>query len=403
MRKTVTILAVLVACLLTGGGLLRLSGITPGLAATPSYQTAMVTRGDVEETVMAEGQLKPERLVAVGAQVSGRITSLAVELGQQVKQGDLIAEIDSVTQENALRTAQSSLANYQAQKAERQAALDLAEKTLSRQQRLLKTNTTAHSDYDSAAEEVAAAKAQIDALDAQIDGAQVAIETAQANLAYTRITAPSDGTVLAIVNQAGQTVNAAQSSPTIVVLGQLDRMSVHAQISEADITKVAPGQKVRFHLLGDTARTYESVLGDIAPAPQSIVSDSAIDADSTSDSTSEAVYYTGLIPVENPDGKLRTYMTAQVSIILGAAKDALTIPSAALVAGADGQQVRVLGLNGKVETRQVSIGLNDKVLAEVLSGLTEGEQVVTGEASATTTPATAGPGGMMGGPPPMGG
>ena len=75
MRKTVTILAVLIACLLAGGALLRLSGITPGQAATPSYQTAMVTRGDVEETVMAEGQLKPQRLVAVGAQVSGRITS----------------------------------------------------------------------------------------------------------------------------------------------------------------------------------------------------------------------------------------------------------------------------------------------------------------------------------------
>jgi len=403
MRRT-AILALVVTALLLGAALLRGAGILPGHAATPSFMTASVSRGNVEVTVMAEGQLKPQQLVAVGAQVSGRITSLAVTLGQQVKKGDLIAEIDSVTQENALRTAKATLANYQAQKAERQAVLDLAQKTLARQEKLLKSNTTAHADYDTAQQDVAVAKAQIDALDAQIASAEVAIETAEANLDYTRITAPSDGTVLAIVNQAGQTVNAVQSSPTIVVLGQLDRMSVHAQISEADIARVAPGQKVRFSLLGDSARSYDSTLEEIAPAPESIVNDSAIDADSTSDSSSEAVYYIGLIPVENADGRLRTYMTAQVSIILGEARDALTIPSAALgTASAEGlYPVRLLTSSGQVETRNVSIGLNDKVMAEVVGGLSEGDRVITGEAGATAqTAASSGP--SMMGPPPMGG
>jgi len=403
MRRT-AILALVVMALLLGAALLRGAGILPGHAATPSFMTASVSRGNVEVTVMAEGQLKPQQLVAVGAQVSGRITSLAVTLGQQVKKGDLIAEIDSVTQENALRTAKATLANYQAQKAERQAVLDLAQKTLARQEKLLKSNTTAHADYDTAQQDVAVAKAQIDALDAQIASAEVAIETAEANLDYTRITAPSDGTVLAIVNQAGQTVNAVQSSPTIVVLGQLDRMSVHAQISEADIARVAPGQKVRFSLLGDSARSYDSTLEEIAPAPESIVNDSAIDADSTSDSSSEAVYYIGLIPVDNADGRLRTYMTAQVSIILGEARDALTIPSAALgTASAEGlYPVRILTSSGQVETRNVSIGLNDKVMAEVVGGLSEGDRVITGEAGATAqTAASSGP--SMMGPPPMGG
>ncbi|HWL56799.1 MAG TPA: efflux RND transporter periplasmic adaptor subunit [Paracoccus sp. (in: a-proteobacteria)] len=403
MPRTATILLVVLALLL-GAFALRGAGLLPGHAATPGYQTASVTRGDVEVTVMAEGQLKPQQLVAVGAQVSGRITSLAVTLGQQVKQGDLIAEIDSVTQENALRTAKATLANYQAQKAERQAVLELAQKTLARQEKLLKTNAAARTDYDTAEQDVAVAVAQIAALDAQIASAEVAIETAEANLDYTRITAPSDGTVLAIVNQAGQTVNAVQSSPTIVVLGQLDRMSVHAQISEADIARVAPGQKVRFSLLGDSARSYASTLEEIAPAPESIVNDSAIDADSTSDSSSEAVYYIGLIPVDNADGRLRTYMTAQVSIILGEARDALTIPSAALgTAGAEGlYPVRVLTSAGQVETRNVSIGLNDKVMAEVVGGLSEGDRVITGEASATAqTAASSGP--SMMGPPPMGG
>ncbi|MGA0614231.1 efflux RND transporter periplasmic adaptor subunit [Paracoccus sp. KR1-242] len=402
MRRYATLVLV-VAVLLVGGIALRSAGLTPGNAATATYLTAPVLRGDVEVTVMAEGQLKPEKLVAVGAQVSGRITSLAVTLGQQVKAGDLIAEIDSVTQENALRTAQATLANYQAQKDQQQAVLALAEKTLARQDKLLKSNTTAHSDYDSAEEAVSVATAQIAGLDAQIAGAQVAIETAQANLGYTRITAPSDGTVLAVVNQAGQTVNAVQSSPTIVVLGQLDRMNVHAEISEADISRVAVGQKVRFHLLGDTGRSYDSVLQEIAPAPESIVNDSAIDPDSASSSSSEAVYYTGIIPVENPDGALRTYMTAQVSIILGEARDTLTIPSAALgTPSQDGRYpVRVLASDGKVETREIGIGLNDKVVAQVVAGLDEGEQVVTGEAMQASA-TTGNTGGMMG-PPPMGG
>ncbi|MDS9469379.1 efflux RND transporter periplasmic adaptor subunit [Paracoccus sp. MBLB3053] len=402
MRKSATLLLV-VAALVLGGLVFRLAGFGPGNAATPSYMTAPVVRGNVEVTVMAEGQLKPERLVAVGAQVSGRITLLAVSLGQEVKEGDLIAEIDSVTQENALRIAKATLANYKAQRAQQEAVLALAQKTLARQQRLLKSDSTPHSDYDSAEEAVAVAVAQVAALDAQIAGAQVAIESAQANLDYTRITAPSDGTVLAIVNQAGQTVNAVQSSPTIVVLGQLDRMNVHAEISEADIIRLSPGQKVRFNLLGDIGRSYDSTLKEIAPAPQAIVNDIAIDPDSTSDSSSEAVYYIGIIPVENSDGHLRTYMTAQVSIILGQSNDVLTIPSAALGRQDENGKytLRIWQSDGTVHPRQVSIGLNDKVVAEVLDGLSEGEMVITGEATGSG-PQTGMTGGMMG-PPPMGG
>ncbi|SMO93008.1 efflux RND transporter periplasmic adaptor subunit [Paracoccus laeviglucosivorans] len=373
-------------------------------ASAPAYMTAAITRGNVEVTVMAEGTLKPQNLVAVGAQVSGRITRLAVKLGDRVQQGDLIAEIDSVTQQNDLRTAQAALANITAQRAEKQAVLALAEKNLTRQKALVRTNVSTRSDFDTAEQEVAVAEAQIAALVAQLAQAQVAIETAQANLAYTRITAPSAGTVLAVVNQAGQTVNAVQSSPTIVVLGQLDRMAVHAKISEADIGKVGVGQKVRFHLLGDAARSYEAELQAIAPAPQSIVNDSAIDPDSASDSDTAAVYYTGIIPVDNADGHLRTYMTAQVSIVQGEARNVLTIPAVALgTRASDGSYpVRVL-LGGGVRQRDVQIGLNDKVVAEVVSGLNEGDQVVTGEAT-VTTPQQSGcrPGGMMG-PPPMGG
>ncbi|MBE0693274.1 MAG: efflux RND transporter periplasmic adaptor subunit [Aquamicrobium sp.] len=368
----------------------------------PALLTAAVSRGDVEETVLATGTLKPVRLVAVGAQVSGRITAVNVELGQSVEAGDLIAEIDSVTQENALRTAEASLANLKAQRQEREATLALNEKTLARQERMLQGRAVSQADYESALAAVAEAQAQIASLDAQITAGEIAIETARADLGYTRITAPIDGTVLAIVSQEGQTVNATQSTPTIVILGQLETMTVRAEISEADIVKVAPGQPLWFTIVGEPDRRHDAVLESIEPAPESIRNDTSITSSmttSTSTSSSEAIYYNGIFNVPNADGRLRTYMTAQVNIVLGQARGVLTVPASALGArGADGlYAVRLVAANGDVTERRVGIGLNDKVTAEVLSGLAEGDVVVTGEATAEA--ASNGFGGGPGGPP----
>lgn len=351
----------------------------------PTLLTAKVARGDVEETVLASGILKPSRLVAVGAQVSGRITSVGVSLGQTVKAGDLIAEINSVTQENALKIAEAALASTQAQKREREATLALNEQSLERYRQMLARRAVSQAEYDSAAAAVAVTRAQIDALDAQIAQGEVGIRTAQANLDYTRITAPIDGTVLSIVSQEGQTVNANQSTPTIVILGQLDTMTVQAEISEADIVKVREGQDLWFTILGEPQTRYEAVLQSIEPAPESVRSDSSIAATTTSSSSSStsAIYYNGIFDVPNPDGRLRTYMTAQVNIVLGRAQGVLTIPAAAL-GQRDAEElhsVRVLEPGGLVARRKVRIGLNDKVTAEVLEGLSEGDTVVTGQAA----------------------
>ncbi|VDS08182.1 Macrolide export protein MacA [Paracoccus haematequi] len=348
--------------------------------------TTPVERGDIQVTVLAQGTLKPRNLVAVGAQASGRITRIAVELGQAVKKGDLIAQIDSVNQQNALKSAQSDLAVARAQRVERESTLDLAERTLDRLAKLQRSNLSLQAEYDTAVSDVAVSKAQIEALDAQIAQAQVAIETAQANLDYTRITAPSDGTVLAITAQQGQTVNAAQSAPTIVVLGDLTQMEVFAEISEADIGQVRPGQPVWFTILGAPERRYDAVLEALAPAPESIVNDSSIagSAATGSSATSEAIYYNGRFTVPNPDGTLRTYMTAQVHIVLGSAQDVLTVPSMALGSpGPDGRyRLQVQGSDGTLSERVVSVGLNDKVMAEITEGLAEGEKIVTGTGGA---------------------
>lgn len=353
-------------------------------AVQPAVISAPVTLGTVEQTVLAEGTIKPLRMVAVGAQVSGRITSVNVKLGQQVREGDLIAQIDSVTQTNDLRNAEASLANVRAQLASQQAQLALAERTLERQTQMRRNLSVTQADFDSAEQAVAVAKAQIEALEAQIAQAEIGIETARANLDYTRITAPIDGTVLAIVSQEGQTVNSVQQAPTIVVLGQLDQMQVLAQISEADITRVEPGQPVWFTTLGEPERVYRATLESVEPAPESIVNDSSLGGTAASSgTTSTAIYYNGHFTIPNEDGRLRTYMTAQVHIVLGRAEEVLTVPSVALgQLDAEGRHaVRVLGRNGQIETRQVQIGLNDKVSAEVVAGLSEGDRVVTGQAA----------------------
>ncbi|WP_371107418.1 efflux RND transporter periplasmic adaptor subunit [Rhizobium sp. RCC_161_2] len=395
--------------LLVGAGVfLFRDDIVPEQAS--SAITAMVTRGNVEEAVLASGTFKPIKLVAVGAQVSGRITALDVKLGDEVQKDTLIAEIDSTTQSNDLRTAQASLANVKAQRQESEADLENAQLTLTRQRTIFRSQAGSKADLDTAEANVKKITAQIAALDAQIIAAEVAVETARANLSYTRITAPMDGTVLAIVNQQGQTVNAAQSAPTIVILGELDTMVVRTEISEADIVKVKVGQPVYFTILGDPATRYDAVLQSIEPAPESITSDSSVtssssttssssSSSSTSSSSSSAIYYNGVFAVPNQENHFRTYMSAEVHIVLGAAKNALTIPSSALgVKTADGSYgVQVIGTDGKQVGRTVVIGLNNNVTAEVLSGLSEGERVVIGEASATVTKTS-----MGGGPPPMG-
>ena len=383
---------VLIAALLMLGGWGWYATGARSSTQVPQVMTAAVTRGAIQETVLAEGTLKPSRLVAVGAQVTGRITSVQVVAGQEVKAGDLIAEIDSVTQRNQLRTAEAALANVQAQKAAQEAALAQARRVEERQKRMLTTRTVAQADYDTSQEAVEVAEAQISALDAQIEQARVAIETAQANLDYTRITAPIDGTVLAVVSQEGQTVSAVQSAPTIVVLGKLDEMTVRAEISEADITRVAPGQDVWFTILGDTERRFQASLRSIEPAPESIVNDSSITGTvGTGSTTSSAIYYNGIFDIPNTDGHLRTYMTAQVHIVIGSADDALLIPVTALGdRQPDGSYTVRVRRGGGIETRNIRIGLDDKVVAEVLDGLSEGDQVVTGEASGAMAAAPGG-------------
>ena len=367
----------------------------------PALATSPVTKGDVENTVVATGSLDAFKIVSVGAQASGQVKALKVQLGDKVKTGDLIAELDPVTQLNAVRNAEAAVTSTRAQRAVQVANLRQSELAFERQKMMIADEATSRADYEAAEAQLATTKAQIEALDAQIEQGQTQLATAKANLGYTRILAPIDGTVVALVVKEGQTVNAVQSAPTIVKLATLDVMTVSAQISEADVIKVQPGQTAYFTILGNPDKRYYGKLRSIEPAPESVQTETSQTASSsTSSNSTQAIYYNGLFDVPNTTGELRISMTAQVYVVLGEAKDTLIIPSAALGPKMpDGSyMVQVVGQDKRPMPRPVKIGINNNATAQVLSGLQAGETVVVGEASATTTPQF-GPGGPGGGGP----
>jgi membrane fusion protein, macrolide-specific efflux system len=350
----------------------------------PQVITNDVEVGDLEDTVLATGVIRPVKQVSVGAQVSGQIKKLYVVLGDVVKQGQLIAEIDATPQNNALRNAEAALQNFSAQRQAKQAALEQALLALKRQQELMSQDATSRQNLEAAQASVNTLQADAKALDAQIQQQRISTDTARVNLGYTRILAPMNGVVSAVVSEEGRTVNANQSAPTIIKVAALDTVTVKAQISEADVVRVRAGMPVYFTILGEPRKRYEARLRAIEPTPESEQTDATTTTTST---TTSAIYYNGLFEVPNPEGKLKVAMTAQVSIVLGTAKDALLIPSSALgKRGKDGHYaVRVLqgqGEQAKVVDREVKVGLNNRVQAEVLSGLKAGDKVVVGEASA---------------------
>lgn len=371
---------------------------TQGAADAPRYITAVAQTRDLEQTVLADGTLAAQKQVSVGAQVSGQIKALHVALGDRVRKGQLVAEIDDLTQQNALQDAEAALKNIRAQRASKLATLRNDQLGYRRQRSIVARGVGVPADYDAARAALEATRADIEALDAQTVQAKIAVNTAQVNLGYTKITSPIDGTIVALPVEAGQTVNAVQSAPTLVKVAQLDTMTIEAQISEADVVKVKTGMPVYFTILGEPAKRYRARLRAIEPAPDSINDDTTSSSTSTSSSSSSsssstAIYYVGLFDVANPDGALRISMTAQVYIVLSRAKGAVVIPATAL----RGDEVEVVDEQGNVARRPVKVGINNNVDAQIVRGLLAGEKVIVSRVSAGASS-----GARRMGPPPMG-
>lgn len=344
----------------------------PGKTPDPVL-AATVTRQDVEQTVLASGVLQAIEQVDVGAQVSGQVTYLAVEAGQQVKQGDLLAEIDPLIAQNNLKTAEAELASRRAQLKIKQAQLKQNELAWRRQQQMFRQEASSRADLESAEAQLAVTRAELQSAQADIDNALIKVERTKTELGYNRIQAPMDGTVVSIVTRQGQTLAASQTVPTLLKLANLDTMTVKAQISEADVTKVRAGMPVYFTLIGDPDRRYHGTLRTVELAPTNINEQSA----NTTTTSNAAIYYYALFDVPNPDHQLRVAMTTQVTIVLGERKQVLAIPQTALgkKLGENEYEVTLFKEDGQKETRRIKTGMKDDIKIEVVSGLDEQDKV----------------------------
>lgn len=354
----------------------------------PDYVTAPVRIGDIENAVLATGHIDAIKRVNVGAQVSGQVKSLKVKLGERVTKGQPIADIDDIPQRNNLRNAEAALNVVKAELQAKQAQLKQAELQFKRQRQMLSEDASSREDFENAEATLATTRAELLSLHARLVQAQIDVDKKKVDLSYTKVVAPMDGIVIAVVTQQGQTVNSTQSAPTIIKLARLDVMTIKAQISEADITRIWPGQKARFTIFSEPDKHFDAKLRTIELAPESVMKDDSLVSSSQttgSGSSNASVYYNALLDVPNPDNRLRIAMTAQVTLLAGEAKNTLLVPIQAVRKVNGNQQVQVLTRNNKLETRIVKTGITNSVDIQILKGLKAEENVVLSQPDEKTS------------------
>ncbi|SQH97625.1 Macrolide-specific efflux protein macA precursor [Haemophilus haemolyticus] len=346
-----------------------------------TYLTESVTRGNVEKTVVASGSVESVNEVDVGAQASGKITKLYVKLGQEIKKGETIADIDSTTQINTLNTKKAALVSYQAQLKAKKTAYDVALSSYNRLSKLYTQKATSFDSVNTAKSTLDNAKAEIEAIEANIKQAEIEVNTAETNVSYTKITAPMDGTIISVPVSEGQTVNANQTTPTIVTIADLSKMKIKPEISEGDITKVKSGQEVSFTILSDSQTVYHSVIDSVDPANTTTTDSSATSSStsSSSSSTTSAIYYYANVLIDNPDRTLRIGMTTENNIKIANAKDVLLVSNMAIQKRDGKSFVNVLNDKNQPEQREVETGVQNDFKTEIKSGLNEGEKVIVSQ------------------------
>lgn len=334
--------------------------------------TENVTRGDIENTITAVGTLKALRSVNVGSQVSGQLKSVDVEVGDDVKRGQLIAEIDPASLEKRVEMSSAQLDNLNAQLLSKEAQREIKELNIKRQRTLLSSRGVSQAAVDQAEADLKIAEAEVNGLKAQIRQQEAQLDSEKVDLGYSKIYSPMDGTVVDQPAKEGETLNAVQTAPTIVTVADLSVMTVEAQVSEADISKLKIGMPVYFTLLGQPDKRYEGRLRTIKPKPEI---------------TNNVVLYYALFDVPNPDGNLMLDMSAQVYFVIDAASDALLVHTAALTPTKEHNKklVTVIDKSGNEQERTITIGISNRVQTQVLDGLSEGDEVVlkqsTGDAA----------------------
>lgn len=335
--------------------------------------TATVQRASIENTVSALGKIGPKTYVDVGAQLSGQLEKLHVEVGDRVEQNALLAEIDPRIYESQVEGNRARVDSLKAQLAERQANLELARVTHARNESVAERGLIAREVLDTSAAQLKQAQAQIISLQAQLKEAQSTLEGNTANLSYARIYAPMAGTVVSLTALEGQTLNANQTAPTILRIAELDTMTVTAQVAEADIGRVNVGMPAYFTTLGQPDRRWQGEVRQVQPTP---------------DIVNEVVLYKVLIDVDNGDGALLPDMTAQVFFILSQAHEVLTVPVAAVFSPPNARGKSFVRLPGAQDgpPHAVETGLRDREKVEITAGLSEGDTVLLPSAATAAGP-----------------
>lgn len=333
----------------------------------PEWLTATVERGDVVRTVVASGTLNPLRSVQVGSQISGVIMALPADFNHVVKRGDVVALIDTASFEANVRLAEAELASARA-------ANDLAQFTVERQRSLSRHALIAES-------EIVAAEVALRQAESAVRIREENLERARLELARCTIVSPTDGIVISRNVDLGQTVAASLSAPVLFEIAEdLSRMMINARISEAEIGRIAPGQKVEFRVDAYRDERRQGRVVEVRMAP-------IID--------NNVVTYDTVIHVDNPDHRLYPGMTAEVAVVTDERRDVLRVRNLAwralLPASAEpappaevpeGTRVVYRLDDSAAPARLTAVvakpGLADLVYTEVQEGLAEGDVLVTG-------------------------
>ena len=383
MKKFV-VAALAVALVAAGGAWLYLSKNSKA----PPFRTARVERGSVTQSISATGTLNAVTTVQVGSQVSGTIREIFVDFNSPVKKGQPIAQIDRSLFEAAVIQNRGGLENARANLERTKATAANAERTLRRNQELIKEGFVSQADVDNSQTERDTAVAQVASAAGQVNQAQGALKTAETNLGYTTIYSPVDGIVVSRNVDVGQTVAASFQTPTLFTIAQdLTKMQIDTNVDEADIGKAKVGQKANFTVDAYPEKMFTGDVKQVRNAP--IV-------------TQNVVTYNVVIGVNNEDLLLKPGMTTNVSILTQTVDNVFKIPNAALryrpsgreraepkqkaegkaegKRDVSGARVYIIGKDKEPQAVPVKLGISDGNFTHLVEGnLKEGDLVITEE------------------------
>lgn len=343
--------------------------------ANITVQTVKLSKQDVTTSVTATGTVEPVDTVQVGTQVSGLIDKIYVDYNSVVKKGQLLAEIDKTNLQesvnNALAQYNSALNN-----------LNYYQQNYNRQNSMYKAGVISKADYEQASYQVKNAEQTV-------NQSRTTLSQARTNLSYANIYAPIDGVIMSKEVEAGQTVQASMTTPTLFTIAKdITKMQVQADVDEADIGNVADGQRVTFTVDAFPEMEFKGTVRQLRLSPKT---------------SSNVVTYTVIIDADNSEGKLKPGLTATITIFTQELKGTNTVPASAIAFSPDTETLQkyyqqnqitakipeiktgkgkekyiwIKNNDGSLSQKQITIGINDGINIQVVSGLSGNEQIVT--------------------------